>query len=158
MPVHGFVRGDRIEYVGGPTEKPYRLTFYGRDRSGCIAHNDAGEPVVIDVNDWKRVVPTLSERQTEGFSVRLDVDMTPELAKRLADRLRDLLINYVGDATDDEGWDAATASLDALVARAFNRQLHPLAEMVEVSGEDLWEDWVTFGEVIAAPTTEGAPT
>lgn len=93
-------------------------------------------------------VPTgpIPARQTVSVSLRVDVDMTPELGRRLTEHLRDLLINHVGDATDDEGWDAATAPLDALMARAFDRGLHPLAEMVDVSGEDLWEDFVTFGK------------
>ncbi len=82
----------------------------------------------------------------ETLSLRVDVDMTPELGRRLTEHLRDLLINHVGDASDDEGWDAATAPLDALMARAFDRGLHPFAEMVDVSGEDLWEDFVTFGK------------
>lgn len=95
-------------------------------------------------------------RQTVSVSLRVDIDMTPELGRRLTTHLRDLLINHVGDATDDEGWDAATAPLDALMARALDRGLHPIAEMVDVSGEDLWGDYVTFGE--AWPVDQPAPS
>lgn len=88
----------------------------------------------------------LPDRQTVNVRVIVDIDMTPELAERLTARLQDLLINHVGDAVD-EGWEAATAPLDALVARAFNRQLAPLSEMYDVAGDDLFEDYVTFGTV-----------
>ncbi len=88
----------------------------------------------------------ISARQTEYVSLRVDVEMTPELAKRLTERLRDRLINHVGDDRDDNGWDAATAPLDALMARAFDRQLSPLGEMYDVAGDDLWEDYTTWGE------------
>lgn len=85
---------------------------------------------------------------TESIDVRLTIDLSKELADRLTKRLRWLLIEHVGDATDDDGWDAATASLSALVARSFDRQTHPIAELADVAGDDLFEDYVTFGEVI----------
>lgn len=97
----------------------------------------------------------MTERRTDSISVRVDMDLTPELAAQWADHLRELLIHGPADISDDNGWDVHTAGLSALVARCLDRQFSPFAELQIVIDDDgaLDDDYVWFGKAIEKPTT-----
>lgn len=103
------------------------------------------------VSDFK----SIDADRTESVSLRLDIDITPRLADLWAARLRRTLIDHIGDVTDAEGWDANTAGLPALVARSFDRQFSPIAELHSIIDEhdDLFEDYVWFGQALDSNTT-----
>jgi hypothetical protein len=84
-----------------------------------------------------------------GVSVRVDMDLAPELADLWKQRLLSILVDHIGDETGED-WNAHTATLSALVARGFDRQFSPFAELHAIIDEhDEWtEDFVWFGKAL----------
>ncbi len=97
-----------------------------------------------DESDWVTfdVHATLSGRMVACAS------LSPEMAQRLRSHLFRELCQI--EAGDPEVL-ALEHDLPGLCQRALDRQIDPLAEAYEVSGDDLWEDYWYLGAPTRGP-------
>lgn len=82
---------------------------------------------------------------TTDFHLDVSISLEPALAERMRAHLFTELRQI---EADDPEVLALEHDLPALWARALDRQRNPFAEVYEVSGEDLLDDYRWFAEVI----------
>lgn len=90
------------------------------------------------------------------FAVRVDIELTPALAARCEAHMRSVLESIEGaTCRDDETGEVkpwSEVALPELWARLLDRQEHPFAQIAELAGDDLFEDYGWFGRVEAGMT------
>lgn len=82
-------------------------------------------------------------------SVDFDLKVSISLTSGLADRFRIYCYTELCEIeADDPEVLALEHDLPGLWARMLDRQRNPFAEIYDVSGEDMWDDYRWFGDVI----------